>query len=406
MVLQDEGFVENQYDSCVMNKQIAGSQCTICWHVDDLKISHRDPGVVDEILITLTSIYGPLSVERGREHTYLGIDLDYRVAGEVTVSMIPYLQEIVDEFPEELTGKVAKTPAANRLFDVNPEPEFLNRKRGDIFHRTVAKLLWASLRARPDILLAISFLTSRVKQPDKDDWEKLTRLVVYLKESIDLRLRLSSSVMGVVKWWVDASFATRDQRRSQTGGCLSMGNGAVFSFSKKQKLVTKSSTEAELVGVDDVLPQVIWTRNFLLGQGWTVSKNLVYQDNKSAILLETNGVASSSRRTRHIDIRFYFVKDRIAAGELSLEFCPTDEMWADYFTKPLQGAKFLFLRRIIMNEPGVRSVLNPEELEELEEWVREQDESDGLDGEPVVWGPGTKVEDKERKGGSYLDALD
>ena len=75
-------------------------------------------------------------------------------------------------------------------------------------------------------------------------------------------------------------------------------------------------------------------------------------------------MGSNSRRTLHIDIRFYFVKDRIAAGELSLEYCPTDDMWGDYFTKPSQGAKFIFFRRVIMNEPGVRSVLRNEENEE------------------------------------------
>ena len=232
-VLQDEGFVENTYDSCVMNKDINGSQCTICWHVDDLKISHADPAVVDEILRVLTSIYAPLSVERGRKHTYLGIDLDYSVAGEVSVSMVPYMQEIVDDYPEDLSGKSARTPAASCLFDINPDPVYLPKKQADVFHRTVAKLLWASLRARPDILLAISFLTSRVKRPDEDDWGKLTRLVVYIKATINLRLRLSSDGMGVSKWWIDASFATRDQVKSQTGGNMSMGGGAVFSFSKK-----------------------------------------------------------------------------------------------------------------------------------------------------------------------------
>ena len=138
------------------------------------------------------------------------------------------------------------------------------------------------------------------------------------------------------------------------------------------------------MGVDDVLPQVLWTWNFLLAQGWEVNETIVYQDNKSATLLETNGVASSSKRTCHIDIWYYFVKDHIVAGELTIEFCPTDDMWADYFTKPLQGAKFLFLRRIIMNEPGLRSVLSPEELQELEGWFREQDKSGGLNGEPAV----------------------
>ena len=137
-----------------------------------------------------------------------------------------------------------------------------------------------------------------------------------------------------------------------------------------------------------------------------MNETVVYQDNQSAILLETNGVASSSKRTRHIDICYYFVKDCIAAGELTIQFCPTDDMWADYFTKPLQGAKFLFLCWIIMNEPGIRSVLSPEELQELEEWFREQDKGGGLNGEPAVWGPSRKADDVDESGGSYLDALD
>ena len=129
-----------------------------------------------------------------------------------------------------------------------------------------------------------------------------------------------------------------------------MGGGAVLSMSKQQKLTTKSSTEAELVAVDDVMPQIIWTRNFLLAQGYHIKNNIVYQDNQAAMLLETNGIGSSSKRTRHINIRFFFVADRIKAGELQVEFCGTDSMIADYFTKPLQGKKFLELRKIIMNE--------------------------------------------------------
>ena len=109
--------------------------------MDDLKISHKDPAVVDEILKTLTLIYGPLSVERVRQHTYFDIDLDYRVDGKVSVSMIPYMQEIVDKFPVDLTGRSAKTPVDSHLFDVNPEPVLLDKKTADVFHRTVAKLL-------------------------------------------------------------------------------------------------------------------------------------------------------------------------------------------------------------------------------------------------------------------------
>jgi hypothetical protein len=86
---------------------------------------------------------------------------------------------------------------------------------------------------------------------------------------------------------------------------MTLGKGAVYSTSTKQKINTKSSTEAELVGVNDAMPLVMWTQNFLEGQGYDVQDNVVYQDNQSAILLENNGRASSGRCTRHINIRFF-----------------------------------------------------------------------------------------------------
>jgi hypothetical protein len=82
-----------------------------------------------------------------------------------------------------------------------------------------------------------------------------------------------------------------------------------------------SSTKAELIAVAEVLPQILWTQYFLEAQGYTCDESIVYQDNKNAILLENNGTASSSKRTRHINIRYYFVTNRIADGELSVAYC-------------------------------------------------------------------------------------
>ena len=111
----------------------------------------------------------------------------------------------------------------------------------------------------------------------------------------------------------------------------------------------KSSTEAKLVGADDAMPYVLWTSYFLKEQGYGVTCPIMYQDNKSAILLENNGTKSSSRRTRHINIRYFFIYDRVKSNEVSVEYCPTDEMLADFFTKPLQGQKFIKFWRIILN---------------------------------------------------------
>ena len=348
--LTKRGYVTNPYDPCVANKEINGSQFTVVWHVDDLKLSHEDPKVVDKEVEWLETIYGPMVGTRGKVHTYLGMDLDFSVDGEVRLTMVPYLQEILDEFPDDW-GKPVSTPAANHLFDEQEDSVLLDEEKSKTYHHVVAKMLWAALRARPDLLTALSFLTSKVQSPNVDDYKKLCRTLSYLAGTITLPLILSADGTHVIKWWVDASFATRREMRSQTGGTMSMGRGSIFSTATKQKLVTKSSTEAELVGADDVMSQMVWTRNFLLAQGFEVKRNVLFQDNQSAMLLERNGIASSSRRTRHINIRFFFIKVRVTSKEIELEFCPTDEMVGDYFTKPLQGAKFREFRKIIMEEP-------------------------------------------------------
>ena len=122
-----------------------------------------------------------------------------------------------------------------------------------------------------------------------------------------------------------------------------------MSSSTKQKLNTRSSTETELVAVHDRLPDIIWTRYFLKWQGYN-SEMILYQDNMSAMLLEKNGKRSSSKRTKHINIRFYFITDRYEKGDVQIVHCGTETMLADYFTKPLQGKKFLEFRKRIMNE--------------------------------------------------------
>jgi hypothetical protein len=121
---------------------------------------------------------------------------------------------------------------------------------------------------------------------------------------------------------------------------MSLGDGSIYSTSSGQKLVARSSTESELIGVHDVLPQVLWTSYFLKAQGMTMVDNVVYQDNRSSILLEKDGRASSGKRTRHINNRYFLVKDRVASGEIRIEYCPTKEMLGDCFTKLIQGPLF------------------------------------------------------------------
>ena len=130
------------------------------------------------------------------------------------------------------------------------------------------------------------------------------------------------------------------------------GRGAVQSISRKQKLNTRSSTEAELVGADDASTPILWTKLFLEAQGYKVKQNILYQDNKSTMLLLNNGKKSSSTRTRALNIRYFFMTDQIEKGNLVVEYCPTDKMTGDFMSKPLQGVKFQRFRHVIMGFKG------------------------------------------------------
>ena len=171
----------------------------------------------------------------------------------------------------------------------------------------------------------------------------------YLDSTTDMPLVLSSNGDGTLRWWVDASYAVHEDMKGHSGGTMTMGNGSVYSTSTKQKLVTRSSTEAEIVGVYDVTPQMIWTTHFLESQGVRIGRTVLHQDNTSSILIERNGRRSSTKRTRHMNVRFFYIKELVDSGMVTIEHCPTSTMLGDFFTKPLQGQQFRRMRDRIMN---------------------------------------------------------
>ena len=118
-------------------------------------------------------------------------------------------------------------------------------------------------------------------------------------------LTLGIDDVKVIKWYVDAPYGVHPDLRSHTGSIMTMGTGAIQSGSAKQKMNARSSTEAELVGVDDVISKILWTQFFIEEQGYEVEKNILFQDNKSSILLETNGRKSAGKCSRHINIRYF-----------------------------------------------------------------------------------------------------
>ena len=356
--LEGIGFVFNPYDPCVANRMIRGKQHTVRYHVDDSWSSHVDPRVNDHFLKWLNKMYGQygeVKCTRGKIHDYLGMTFDFTEPGKVKIGMIDYVADMIDECSYKIGSSTAPSPAPEDLF-AEGSSEALPADKAEEFHTIVAKGLYACKRARPDIHPTIAVLCTRVRKPNGDDWNKLIRLLSYLNGTRKDVLILSADHPLVIKWFVDAAFAVHPDFRSHTGGIMTLGGGAVQSISRKQKLNTRSSTESELVGADDASQLILWTQLFLEAQGYDIDRNILYQDNKSTILLETNGKKSSSNRTRALNIRYFFLTDQVAKGNLSIQYCPTTEMVGDYMSKPVQGKLFKKFSDMIMGRSSVPDV--------------------------------------------------
>jgi hypothetical protein len=326
--LTDIDFIINPYDPCVANKIIEGEQMTSCFHVDDCKLGHRKKKVMDLMIGHLQQEYdsifedgsGAMTVSRGKIHKYLDMTLDYSVPGQVKITMLDYVDEILAAFEkaEPKGGGTKKSAAPDSLFKVDKDCEKIAQAKAVELHNLVAKTLYATKRAMQDICTEIAFLTMRVREPDKDDWTKLVHLMRYTRGTRTMPLLLSAKGSGILKWWVDASFAVHPNMRSHSEGGLSLGRGFPIVSYTKQKLNTRSSTETKIVGADDFMPAICWNRYFMKAQGYSVTDNVLFQDNKSSILLENNGKAQSSKRTKHINIQYVFITDRVKKEEVSV----------------------------------------------------------------------------------------
>jgi hypothetical protein len=250
----------------------------------------------------------------------------------------------------------AATPARKNLFDVDQTATNLTKAEAEIFHSVTAKLLYVAIRARMDILLPVGFLGTRVSKSTTEDWAKLKRLLEYIKGTINEEYTLGADSLTTMRSWVDASFAVHPDMKSHTGGLMSYGLGGFACKSTKQKTTMRSSTHAEMVGVSDYLPTTIWVTNFMREQGYPPLENFLEQDNESAIKLEVNGRTSAGAKSRHLDIRYFWIKENLENMGINVRHCRTLKMLADFLTKPQQGTLFRVMRDVLLGKLPVTAL--------------------------------------------------
>jgi hypothetical protein len=254
-----------------------------------------------------------MTVSRGKIHTYIGMTIDCTIRGQVKITMFNYIDEILAAFDnaEPKGGGTKSSVAPDSLFKVDESCEKLKQDKAAEFHNLLTKILYATKRARPNTCTVITFLTTRVRAPDKDDWTRLVHLMRYIRGTRTMPLILIANGSGILKWWVDALFVVHPNMHGHSGGGLSLGRGFPIVSSNKKKLNTRSSTDTKIVGADDFMPAICWTRYFMKAQRYGVKDNVLFQDNKSSILLEKNGKVSSSKRTKHINIQYFFISEQV-----------------------------------------------------------------------------------------------
>jgi hypothetical protein len=180
-----------------------------------------------------------MTVTRGDSHVFLGRSFVFNKKGTATISMRDYLVESIMESNLDVSKSVTTT-AQKHLFDIDKLSPRLLIVEAESFHSVVAKLLYVSIQAQPDILLTVSFLCTRVSKSTQQDQQKLLRLLQYLSGTLDLTLTIGADDLSNLRTWVDASYALHPNMKSHTGGVISKGTGGLVCKSSKQKLNTTS----------------------------------------------------------------------------------------------------------------------------------------------------------------------
>jgi len=332
--LTDMGYLKCESDDGLFVKRNSNGYSRICLHVDDMLHTYTDIKLKHELHEQLIRVYKDITVCAGDNLNYLGMNilLD-RTRKRARVNQKNLLQEILKQ--GGVTG-TAPQAAGGDLFDLPESSKPCDRTR---FASRLMRLMYLAKKTRPDAITALAFLATRLQHPTENDWKKLVRVEKYLNGTQNYGLILSAKDI-TLHCYIDASFGVHADGKSHSGVYVSIGQngGPIFVKSNKQKLVSRSSTEAELIALADGVPELLWMREIFTFLGYKIPTSIVYQDNQSTIFLAEKGKCNHGK-SRFFPVKYFFVKQHVEAGDIKLVYLPTEEMIADFLTKPIQGAQ-------------------------------------------------------------------
>jgi hypothetical protein len=310
-------------------------------HVDDCTISGSSPEHLERYKERIAATFK--MTDLGPVSWLLGIEIKRnREARSISLSQQSYITSILQRYNFSDAKPIAMPMDPN--VQLTTEHRAISIK--DIaamkhipYREAVGSLMWAAVGTRPDIAFPVGILSKFLDNPGPAHWEAVKRVFRYLQGTKDWRLTYGAGKRGL-EGYSDADGMSQEHRRAISGYAFLIDGGAVSWSSKKQELVTLSTTEAEYVAMTYAAKEAIWLQQ-LIGELFRPLEHpiMLHGDNQSAIALAYSDVGQFHARTKHIDIRYHFIRYVIENGSIRLVYCPTQDMVADTLTKALPSAK-------------------------------------------------------------------
>ena len=345
------GFTPLISDSCVYVKYSGSNFAYIAAHVDDFAIASNSQDFLDSIKRQLAETYEISIISDMRSYCGLHLVRD-RKNKTIDLLQTAYAQSICSKFSIDLPiDQCPLTPMVTaETYYSSQKPELnilLTPTEITTYRSMIGCLLYLAKQTRADILFSVCYHARQNKTPTRRHNDGAIRILQYVFGTMHLGLRFKSVNGIVLVATVDASYASHPDLKSHTGCTLHLGkdSGSFLSVTEKQSITADSSTVAEFIAGHTVAKKVMWARNFLLELGPLFSQSLptvVYEDNKSTIHLFNR--QSNAHKTKHIALRYNFIREQINDGHIHIEYLPTEDMTSDILTKALGPNLFLHLR--------------------------------------------------------------
>lgn len=341
--LRKMNFSKSPSEPCVYVKVDHDDMFIVAVYVDDIILACRVASRINYVKSCLMEQYK--MTDFGKLEYFLGVKISQFETGKMFLSQESYAQRLINKFGLSDANSV-KTPIESnlRLTEVGDKSELCDPV---LYQSVVGSLLYLSTKTRPDIAYAISKAARYCSKPTKEHWSVVKRIIRYIKGTLNYGLLYTKSESAVCVGYSDSDWAGEQSDRKSTSGFSFQLSGASISWnSSKQKCVALSTAEAEYMALSNATQEAVWLKQFFedlnVSSGQPIT---IYEDNQATISISNDNICS--RKTKHIDIKFHFVRDQISKNVICLKYCNTDNMIADILTKGLTHEKFIRCRKML-----------------------------------------------------------